>query len=399
MVRVSSRFIVFIAVLQTILSLAHFFLYETWVSSFSSGVNRSGVWLPAALAILSVSFVSASLLAFRYSHPVVRVLYRIASVWLGLLSFLFFAACLYWIVRGITCAGGISISEHLLVIMLFSLAAFVGLYGIVNAALTRVHRVVVRLPNLPSAWRGRRVVLVSDMHLGHIYNDRFTRRIVHMVMREKPDSVFIAGDLYDGTTIDAEKAAEPLAALHAPLGTFFVAGNHEQFGDDSKYLRAIARAGVRVLRNEKIDLEGLQVIGVPYRDATHDGHLRSVLERAGVDRSRASILLTHAPDRPGIAAEAGISLQLSGHTHFGQFVPWTWFAKRMYRQYVYGLHRWGKMQIYTSSGAGTWGPPLRVGSKPEIVVFELQGTPERMPSEAGSARSSRTHVGSIHAEA
>ncbi len=397
--RVSFRFFVFIAVLQTILFLAHFFLYETWASSFGSGVYHTGVWLPVALALLSVSFVGASLLAFRYANVLVRVLYRIASVWLGLLSFLFFAACLYWIVRVIAWAAQIHLNARVLVVVLFVAAAITGIYGLVNAALTRVHRITVRLPNLPSAWRGRRVVLVSDMHLGHIYNGRFTRRIVHMVMREKPDSVFIAGDLYDGTTIDAEKAAEPLSDLRAPLGTFFVVGNHEQFGDDSTYLRAIARAGVRVLRNEKVDLEGLQVIGVPYRDATNDAHLRSVLERAGVDRNRASILLTHAPDRPGIAAEAGISLQISGHTHLGQFVPWTWFAKRMYQQYVYGLHRWGTMQIYTSSGAGTWGPPLRVGSKPEIVVFELDATLERTPSEAGSARRGRTHVGSVHAEA
>jgi uncharacterized protein len=327
------------------------------------------------------------------------VLYRIASVWLGMLSFLFFAACLYWIIRGITWAARVPVNARDLITVLFSLAGIVGIYGVVNAALTRIHRVSVRLPNLPAAWRGRRIVLVSDLHLGHVYNGGFTRRIVQMVMHQKPDSVFIAGDFYDGTFIDAEKAAEPLSGLHAPLGTYFVAGNHEQFGDDSQYLRAIAHAGVRVLRNEKVDLDGLQVIGVPYRDATHDAHLRSVLQRAGVDRERASILLTHAPDRPGIAAEAGISLQLSGHTHLGQFVPWTWLAKRMYRQYVYGLHRWGDMQIYTSSGAGTWGPPLRVGSKPEIVVLQLEAVPERVPSEARSARSSRTHVGSVNAEA
>ncbi|HKT47236.1 MAG TPA: metallophosphoesterase [Candidatus Acidoferrales bacterium] len=397
-VRVSPRFVVFVAILQAILFLAHFFLYETWVSSVTSD-SRPGYWLPLLLAFLSISFVAASLLAFRYDNFLVRALYRVASVWLGLLSFLFFAASLFWILRGIAWAANIRVNAHDLVAILFAVAAMIGIYGVCNAALTRVRRITVRLRNLPDPWRGRRIVLVSDMHLGHVYNGRFTRRIVQMVMRQNPDSVFIAGDLYDGTIIDAEKAAAPLRELHAPLGTYFVAGNHEQFGDDSRYLQAVSRTGVRVLRNEKVDLDGLQVIGVPYRDATHDAHLRSVLQRAGVDRGRASILLTHAPDRPGIAAEAGISLQLSGHTHLGQFVPWTWFAKRMYRQYVYGLHRWGQMQIYTSSGAGTWGPPLRVGSQPEIVVFQLEAQPDRAPSEAGSARSSRPHVGGIHAEA
>jgi predicted MPP superfamily phosphohydrolase len=152
---------------------------------------------------------------------------------------------------------------------------------------------------------------------------------------------------------------------------YFVAGNHEQFGDDSKYLHAIAAAGVRVLSNEKVEVDGLQIIGVPYRNA-HDGHFASVLRGIRLDRDRASILLTHAPDHPEIAEAAGVSLQLSGHTHLGQFVPWSWMARRIYRQFVYGLSRIGKMQVFTSSGAGTWGPPLRLGSNPEIVLLEFE---------------------------
>ena len=196
--------------------------------------------------------------------------------------------------------------------------------------------------------------------------------MVAKILKEEPDAIFIAGDLYDGTAIDARRAAEPLNKLVAPHGVYFVAGNHEQFGDDSKYLHAIEAAGVRVLTNEKVEVDGLQIIGVPYRNATRDGHLESALHRIGVDRDRASVLLTHAPDHPQIAEAAGISLQLSGHTHLGQFIPWSWMARRIYRQFVYGLSRIGKMQVFTSSGAGTWGPPLRLGSNPEIVMLEFQ---------------------------
>jgi hypothetical protein len=164
-----------------------------------------------------------------------------------------------------------------------------------------------------------------------------------------------------------------LSQLIAPHGVYFVAGNHEQFGDDSQYLNAITAAGVRVLSNEKVEVEGLQIIGVPYRNAAQDGHFASVLRHVGLDRDRASILLTHAPDRPEIAEAAGVSLQLSGHTHLGQFIPWSWMARRIYRQFVYGLSCIGQMQVFTSSGAGTWGPPLRLGSNPEIVVLEFAG--------------------------
>jgi uncharacterized protein len=129
---------------------------------------------------------------------------------------------------------------------------------------------------------------------------------------------------------------------------------------------------VRVLNNEKVEVDGLQIVGVPYRNATQDAHLASVLEKVRLDRERASILLTHAPDYPEVAEAAGVSLQLSGHTHLGQFIPWSWIARRIYRQFVYGLSRIGRMQIFTSSGAGTWGPPLRLGSNPEIVMVQFE---------------------------
>jgi uncharacterized protein len=235
-----------------------------------------------------------------------------------------------------------------------------------------ITRARVRLEKLPEAWRGRRAALISDVHLGHVRNGSFLRRMIAKILQEEPDAIFIAGDLYDGTAIDAHNAAAPLSQLKAPHGVYFVAGNHEQFGDDSKYLNAVAAAGVRVLRNEKIDLDGLQLVGVPYNHASNDGSLASVLRRVPLDRERASILLTHAPDHPEVAEAAGFSLQLSGHTHLGQFIPWSWFARRIYRQFVYGLSRIGGMQVFTSSGAGTWGPPLRLGSNPEIVVLQFE---------------------------
>jgi predicted MPP superfamily phosphohydrolase len=320
---------------------------------------------------LSVSFVGVSLLAFRYSNPLVRLFYRLAAVWLGMVSFLFFAAGLSWMVFAAAGLLDLPLNAHLVVQIFFALAVGLSFGAVLNASWLRVRRVGIRLENLPETWLGRKAALISDLHLGHVRNGRFLQRIAALVMGQKPDAIFIAGDLYDGTAIDAPRAAEPLRKLQAPLGTYFVAGNHEQFGDDSKYLQAVAQAGVRVLSNEKVDLDGLQVVGVPYLHATHDEHFRKVLAGVGLVRSRASILLTHAPERPAVAAEAGISLQLSGHTHVGQFYPWTWMARRIYRQFVHGLSRVGKMQVYTSSGAGTWGPPLRLGSSPEIVILEF----------------------------
>ena len=366
------RLIGFIAVIQIVLCLAHLFLYQTWAFSPAGRDNPDALWIKLILGFLSVSFVAASLLAFRYTNAPVRALYRAAAVWMGLLSFLFLAAVSSWIIFGVARLAGLDPNFHRIVEFLFAAAFIAGLYGVFNASWTRITRTTVRLANLPAAWHGRKAALITDLHLGHVRNGSFLRRMVAKILKEQPDAIFIAGDLYDGTAIDARRAAEPLSELTAPQGVYFVAGNHEQFGDDSKYISAIASAGVRVLSNEKVEVDGLQIIGVPYRSATRDGHLASALHSVRLDRDRASILLTHAPDHPEIAEAAGVSLQLSGHTHVGQFIPWSWMARRIYRQFVYGLSRIGKMQVFTSSGAGTWGPPLRLGSNPEIVMLEFQ---------------------------
>jgi len=366
------RISIFAAIVQCVLFLAHFFLYATWTfSSRGDGVFRAS---PAkiVLGIMSVSFITASLLAFRYTNAVVRGLYRLAATWLGLLSFLFFASIVSWLIFGLARLFGHALDFHRLVVVLFGVASLVGIAGLFNASLTRITRATVRLANLPESWRGRTAALVTDLHLGHVRNGSFLRRMIAKILKEEPHAIFIAGDLYDGTAIDAHRAAEPLSQLSAPQGVYFVAGNHEQFGDDSKYLNAVAAAGVRVLTNEKVDVDGLQIVGVPYRNATQRGHLASILRAIGLDRNRASVLLIHAPDHPEVAEAAGFSLQLSGHTHLGQFIPWSWMARRMYRQFVYGLSRLGNLQVFTSSGAGTWGPPLRLGSNPEIVMLEFQ---------------------------
>jgi predicted MPP superfamily phosphohydrolase len=365
------RLIPFLLIIQTVLFLAHFLLYETWVFS-PGGEARGRLWLKLTLGVLSVSFVGASVFAYRHTNAPLRAFYRVAAIWLGMLTFLFVAAVTSWMVFGVARLAGREVNFHGMVEILFGAAVMAGVYGVFNASWTRVTRTTVELANLPESWRGRRAALISDVHLGHVRNGSFLRRMVAKILREEPDAIFIAGDLYDGTAIDARQAAEPLNELTAPHGVYFVAGNHEQFGDDSKYLGAIAAAGVRVLSNEKVEVDGLQIIGVEYRNAAQDGHLASVLSGIRLDRSRASILLTHAPDRPEVAEAAGVSLQLSGHTHLGQFIPWSWIARRMYRQFVYGLSRIGKMQVFTSSGAGTWGPPLRLGSNPEIVMLEFR---------------------------
>jgi hypothetical protein len=327
--------------------------------------------LRVALAVLSVSFLSAALLAHRYSNAPVRFLYSAASVWLGVFNFCFLAACSSWIAYPLVRLLALPVSRHTLGGALFVLALLASLYGIINAASIRIKRITVKLPGLPASWRGRVAALVTDTHLGHVAGRGFLSRLVATLRQLHADVIFISGDLFDGTKVDAHRLAAPWKQLSPPFGSYFVTGNHEEFTDPTKYLDAVRRSGIRVLNNEKVNLDGLQVVGVPYGDSGNPDHLRAILQRADLDPQRASILLAHVPHGLPVAEKHGISLQLSGHTHGGQMFPFTWFTSRIFGEYTYGLKRFGDLIVYISSGAGTWGPPMRVGTQPEIVLIQF----------------------------
>jgi uncharacterized protein len=372
---VRSRLIVFISIIQAILLLGHWFLYVTW-ASFFGGMASSGA-MKVVLAALSVSFVLASLRAWYSHHPLVRVLYTTAAVWLGLASYFLWASVLCWMVYGVVRVLGLGWTPVYIAAVLFGAAVLIGIYGIINAAWLRVTRISVTLPNLPQQWRGRVAALASDTHLGHVRNGRFIRRVVRKLAELKPDIVFLAGDLYDGTSADFRKLAEPWRELtsaetKAPLGVYYIAGNHEEFYSHAEYHAPLVAAGVRELDNQKVDVDGLQVVGVHYADAAHPEHYRRILRNAALDRNRASVLLLHAPVHMEVAEAEGISLQLSGHTHGGQFLPYTWIAGRVWGKFIHGLQRAGNLQVYVNYGAGTWGPPLRVGTFAEIVLIKFE---------------------------
>ena len=389
-----ARLTIFITIVQAILFLGHWFVYATL--AYFCGDWAASWEVKLAFGLLSISFVAASLRGWYSFHPLVRTFYAAAAVWLGLASFFFVASIACWITYALSAIAGWQ--RMWIADAMFAMAIAATLCGIVNAALLRVTRVTVSLKNLPPQWRGRKAVLVSDLHLGHIRNYGFVRRVVNQIAALQPDIVLVAGDLYDGVAGDFERLAEPWKELiapaapkrnsrgsqasmpsgnnhatredwTAPYGVYYIAGNHEEFYAHAEYLPALLRSGIRVLNNEKVELDGLQIVGVHYRDAVDPERYLSILRSLGLDRERTSLLLLHAPVRLSISEQEGISLQLSGHTHGGQFFPWTWVVQRVWGKFSHGLQLFGEMRVYTSYGTGTWGPPLRVGTKPEIVLI------------------------------
>jgi uncharacterized protein len=365
-----------IAFIELFFLLSHWFLYRTWVDFCGHPSPPSDLALRALLLVLACSFVVAALLSFYSANPLVTVLYRIAAVWMGFLNYLFWGACIAWFAWGALLLSRTDPNawRHRPLIAWFCLdvAIAVGIYGLLNARRVRTRRIGIRLDNLPQSWHGRRALLISDLHLGHVNGIAFSKRIVAKAAGLNPDVIFFPGDFFDGSKVAPDRLAAPFKQLSPPLGMYFSTGNHDEFGDTPHFLSALRQSGIRVLTNEKVIVDGLQIAGVPYHDTTYPIRLRANLDALKLDRSTASILLNHVPNRLPIVEEAGISLQLSGHTHGGQLFPFTWLTRRVFGKFTYGLHSFGALQVYTSYGAGTWGPPMRVGTSPEMVLLTFE---------------------------
>jgi uncharacterized protein len=363
------RLVLFISIVQSILFLGHWFLYRALVRFFGVASPAKLLTLKIALTLLSVSLVLTSFLAFRFSNLLVRWLYTAAASWLGIFYLFILASILCWIFYGLGKLFRLPLNGKILIEILIGLALMASLYGFINAGVIRVTRISLQLPHLPNPWKGKTAVWVSDTHLGQVRNNGFAQKIATLVQSLHPDIVFIGGDLYDGEAVDLDKVIEPLSRVSVPYGIYFVTGNHEEFFNNTLYLEAVRRAGIRVLYNEKVDLDGLQILGVDYRDSRSEEQFRTILQKMGIDPHQPSILLKHTPLHLKVAREQGISLQLSGHTHQGQVFLFRFITSRVYQGYDYGLKWFGNLIVYTSSGAGTWGPPMRIDTKPEIVFI------------------------------
>ena len=365
-----------IAIIQCTFLLDNWFLYNAWVAFCGRPAPAADLALRAALTVLACSFVVAALLSFYSANLLVRTMYKLAAVWLGLLNFLFLGACLSWLAWGALLLSRVDAAAALhrpLIAWFFLDAALAAsFYGLLNARRVRVRRVSIKLLNLPASWRGRRALLVSDLHLGHVNAMRFSKRIAALAASLQPDIVFLPGDVFDGTKTDPWRMVAPFKQLAPPFGIYFSTGNHDEFGDTRHFLAALTGAGIRVLSNEKVVIDGLQILGVPYHDTTFPLRLRATLGAMNIDRGSASILLNHVPNRLPIVEEAGVSLQLSGHTHGGQIVPFTWLTRRVFGKFTHGLHSFRNLQVYTGYGAGTWGPPMRVGTSAEMVLLTFE---------------------------
>jgi predicted MPP superfamily phosphohydrolase len=261
----------------------------------------------------------------------------------------------------------------------FAVSAGVAAVGLVGSGVQtalgppQLKRVQLPLAKLPRTADGLRVALISDIHLGPLRGYSHTRRIVDMVNGLDVDIVAIVGDLVDGSVEELGYAASPLRELRSRDGAYFVTGNHEYFAGFQPWVDEIGSLGVRPLRNELVSLRGLDLAGVnDVTGSTYDDGPDFDAALAGRDPSRAVVMLAHQPIQAHQSVKYGVDLQLSGHTHGGQLVPFNLIVKATGQPVVSGLGEVDGMPVYVTNGAGFWGPPVRVGAPPDITLVELR---------------------------
>ena len=275
------------------------------------------------------------------------------------------------------------------------LALSASLYGLWQARHPVVTSLEVEIDDLPESWEGRTVVQLSDVHLGDVHGRGFLAQVVEMANALDPEAVFITGDLFNGSCSDFHRFGDLLDSLRARRGIFFVTGNHEGYLGLEAPLAFLEQTKIRVLDDECVEMDGLQVVGVGFPWFSRVRSSPNPFEAGGCyEPEKPTILLYHTPTNVGeryadrntqqlrsyfapdtafsFAAERGVDLQLSGHTHRGQLFPFGLLTDALWNGFDRGLHRIGSFSLHVSSGTGTWGPPVRTGSRGEVVAIRLK---------------------------
>lgn len=352
-------------------------------------LNRARVFFPgrAAVTLFMLLFLVLAVLAPILAHlaesigreATARVVAVLGFSWMG---FVFLA---FWIFLTADVIALFAKLTHVApklynpvlktrgaVTLLFSVAAAVFLYGLIEAHSLRTERVTITTAKLPSSLDRLRIVQISDVHLGLLAGEEWLKKILAKVQQEEPDLLVATGDLIDGDMAGRQGILDLLQAVRPPLGKYAVMGNHEHYVGLGRSLEFLQKAGFRVLRGEGVEVGGLIVLaGVddPARGPVPDETMLLTSLQSGLFL----LFLKHRPD-VNDKSQALFDLQLSGHTHRGQIFPFRLFTGIPYPMQDGLVSLKSGSKLYTSRGAGTWGPPIRVLSPPEITVIDLVAT-------------------------
>jgi predicted MPP superfamily phosphohydrolase len=345
-------FLIFISVFTSICLGGYYYILSRLFSFFKL---KQTIYFWLLLIFLAFGYIAFSMLERKIPCRFFELLLRFSAIGLGIgwlcLVVLLSHDVLYWVFR-----FPIHISRWAAV----GAITLLTVYSLVNA-----WQIEVKSLNIPAPVN-LDIVQLSDIHRGSV-SQHHLQRLVQKTNDLNPDVVLITGDLLDPAGRLTSESIQPLSQLMAPV--YWISGNHERYAGMDKVMALLKEMSVIPLRNEVASVSGIQLIGID--DSDNRGQVASVLPSLQLDPDCYTILMYHQPEGVDAAAKAGINLMLCGHTHYGQIWPFNWVVRSRF-QYLRGLHHIGDMALYISTGSGTWGPPMRLGSRNQITQIHLK---------------------------
>jgi len=348
----TAGFVFFFTIFISIYALLNYFVLSGF--ALFLGLKRSLLFY-IILVILSFSYILATTYERKRFSLLSKIVYVASAIWMGSLLFLFCSIILVFLVRIF-----INMSGYLSAIIAAVIGIMLIVYSLINARKPHVKNVKIKIGTKLKA------VQISDVHVGPIRDKNYLKKTVEIIKSLSPEVVFITGDLVDGSSPIEKGMFDSINELKAPV--YFITGNHEFYEGFDKIFNILKSTKVKILKNEKVNFKEVQIIGINY--STNKNNLKIMLPKLKIEKNKPSILLYHVPEGYKYANEKGVSVMLSGHTHAGQIFPFSLLVNLAHK-FSKGLYAYEKMKVYVSPGTGTWGPPMRLGSRNEITLIEF----------------------------
>ncbi|HOS84026.1 MAG TPA: metallophosphoesterase [Bacteroidales bacterium] len=372
------KILLFVLTVTTIYFAAHYYVFArvVYYLALTSPIRNYVFWGIATIASL---FIAGMFLERAYSSLLSEWIYKIGTTWLAFFLYILLAIIaidiLYIISKIIPSLPTFS-QKHRLILGAFVcvVVCITVLYGHIQAVRTQIVQIPITIHKKVEGKKNIRILMASDLHFGAIIGERWEKKFMNIVQQQNPDIVLLCGDIVDGDIgpVLRKKLGQHLQELQPSMGMYAITGNHEYIGGIDEALQYLTSINISVLRDTIITLpNGIQIVG---RNDLHSGHQRpldSLLKSA--DHTNPIIVMNHQPYNLREAVNQKVDLHLSGHTHHGQLWPFNYITQSMF-ELSWGYKQDQSTHLYVSSGFGTWGPTVRIGNKPEVVVFDLTFT-------------------------
>jgi predicted MPP superfamily phosphohydrolase len=375
-------FMIFFTIVLLVYSSINYFVYSRGLMVFSCNPTIKK-WYTIIFWTVALSFIIGMFWERMASSIFSEWIYRIGAFWLAFMFYFLMALLLIDLIRAANYFFHFLpefSSEGLLKLgyTVIGLVTLIVVGGYINALTTRVKEIPLTIHKKVTGASELKILMASDIHLGALIGEKQEMKLVRIINEQKPDLVLLCGDLVDGDIGPAlrKNLGKHIQEIRTPLGVYAIPGNHEYIGGIQNTLPYLQSINIKVLRDEVVTLQnGIQLAGRDDRDSRRMGGENNPHElkelTKGLDHTKPIIVLNHQPFHLQEAVDVGADLHLSGHTHNGQMWPFNYVTEAIF-ELSWGLKKKGETVFYVSSGFGSWGPPVRIGNRPEVVVFKIK---------------------------